>query len=149
MLQPTTKTLRPAVDPPRSSRGYSLSDVTLDIPSSDTAIFRAKLNGPAGAKVWVRAWLSSEIDGMLAAFASNQLRLPRSTLSSSNYPMKNCDAVSSSIYNERFHPLKWPLSFLISSTLAWSCFTPILHAVPIVKAFPTAEGFGANAIGGR
>ena len=74
MLQPTTTALRPAVDPPHRSREYFLTDVRLDIPSSDTAVFRARLHGPAGSKVWVRAWLSNEIDGTLAEVASGCLQ---------------------------------------------------------------------------
>ncbi len=54
------------------SRGYSLSDVRFDIPNPTTAIFKAKLNGPKGALVWVRAWLSTEA-GTLAETASPQL----------------------------------------------------------------------------
>ncbi len=50
-----------------------MSEVRLDIPSSDTAVFRARLHGPAGAKVWVRAWVSNEIDGTLAEVASDSL----------------------------------------------------------------------------
>ncbi len=55
-----------------SSRGYSLSDVRLDIPNPTTAVFKAKLNGPAGSPVWARAWLSTEA-GTLAESASPQL----------------------------------------------------------------------------
>lgn len=73
MLQPTTTPLKPADDSHRSSRGYFLSDVTLEIPNSDTAVFRAKLNAPPGSKVWVRAWLSTELDGTLAEVASEPL----------------------------------------------------------------------------
>jgi hypothetical protein len=66
MLQPTTSVLRAATDLHESSRAYFLSDVFLQIPDSETAVFRARLNGPPGAKVWVRAWLSTELDGTLA-----------------------------------------------------------------------------------
>jgi hypothetical protein len=72
MLQPTTKTLRPAREHPRPG-GYFLSDVNLDLPSSDTAVFKARLHGPPGATVWVRAWLSNELDGTLAEVASAPL----------------------------------------------------------------------------
>jgi hypothetical protein len=51
------------------SHGYSLRDVRLDIPNPTTAIFKAKLCGPAGAPVWARAWLSTEA-GTLAESAS-------------------------------------------------------------------------------
>ena len=57
----------------RPSRGYSLSNVRLEIPNSTTAIFRAKLNGPASSPVWARAWLSTEA-GTLAESASPQLK---------------------------------------------------------------------------
>ena len=72
MLRPTTATLRPATDS-RSSSSYFLSDVSVDIPRADTAVFRARLHGPAGSKVWVRAWLSNELDGTLAEIASDCL----------------------------------------------------------------------------
>ena len=55
------------------SRGYSLSDVRLEIPNPNTAVFNAKLNGPAGHPVWARAWLSTEA-GTLAESASSQLK---------------------------------------------------------------------------
>jgi hypothetical protein len=54
------------------SRGYALSDVELEIPNPTTAIFKAKLNGPENAPVWVRAWLSAEA-GTLAETASPEL----------------------------------------------------------------------------
>lgn len=73
MLQPTTAPLRLADEPHRASRGYFLSDVSLEIPDSETAVFRARLNGPPGSKVWVRAWLSNELDGTLAEVASEPL----------------------------------------------------------------------------
>ena len=72
MLHPTTNGLRPAADS-RQLSGYFLSDVSLDIPNPDTAVFRARLHGPSGSKVWVRAWLSNEIDGTLAEAASECL----------------------------------------------------------------------------
>ena len=62
----------PFVDILPSSSGYFLSDVQLTIANPTTAIFRADSNGPAGAPVWVRAWLSSEA-GTLAEAASLQL----------------------------------------------------------------------------
>ncbi len=49
-----------------------MSDVRLNMPNPEIAIFTAKLNGPAGAPVWVRAWLSTEA-GTLAETASPQL----------------------------------------------------------------------------
>src|SRR5262245_46791174 len=54
------------------SHGYSLSNVQLQISSPTTAIFNARLNGPAGKAVWARAWLSTEA-GTLAEAASPQL----------------------------------------------------------------------------
>src|SRR5262245_17156693 len=73
MLNPTTTPLHPAPDASRPARRYFLSDVSLDIPDPATAVFRAQLHGPAGAKVWVRAWLSNEMDGTLAEVASGPL----------------------------------------------------------------------------
>ena len=73
MLPLTNTTLRPAHDQRPSSNGYSLGDVSLEIPSSDTAIFRARLHDPPGSKVWVRAWVSNEMDGTLAETASDSL----------------------------------------------------------------------------
>ena len=73
MLQPPTAPLKPADDSHRSSRGYFLSDVTLEIPNQNTAVFRTRLNGPPDSKVWVRAWLSTELDGTLAEVASEPL----------------------------------------------------------------------------
>ncbi len=72
MLSPTTPTLRSFADVLPPAHGYSLSDVRLDIPSASVAIFRAKLNGPAGKPVWARAWLSTEA-GTLAESVSAQL----------------------------------------------------------------------------
>jgi hypothetical protein len=57
----------------RSSHGYSLSDVQLDRPNATTAIFKARLNAPAGSAVWARAWLSNETE-TLAESASPQLK---------------------------------------------------------------------------
>ena len=71
MLHPNATPIWPAYSRPASE--YYLSEVRLDIPSSDTAVFRARLHGPAGAKVWVRAWVSNEIDGTLAEVASDNL----------------------------------------------------------------------------
>jgi hypothetical protein len=73
MLSPTTTPLRVSGESPQLSRAYFLSDVSLDIPNPDTAIFRATLHGPAGSQVWTRAWLSNEIDGTLAETASPPL----------------------------------------------------------------------------
>ena len=56
-----------------SSRGYSLSHVRLDMASPAVAVFRARLNGPAGRPVWTRAWLSTEA-GTLAESASPQMK---------------------------------------------------------------------------
>ena len=69
-LTPSKRQSGPLAHP---SSEYYLSDVSLDIPSSNTAVFRARLHGPAGAKVWVRAWVSNEIDGTLAEVASDRL----------------------------------------------------------------------------
>jgi hypothetical protein len=70
-----TKTpLRPVASQSKPRRAYYLSDVTLEIPAPDTAIFRAKLNGPAEAMVWARAWLASERDGTVAEAASEGLK---------------------------------------------------------------------------
>jgi hypothetical protein len=57
-----------------SSGSYSLSHVRLDMASPALAIFKAKLNGPEGRPVWVRAWLSTEA-GTLAESASPQLKV--------------------------------------------------------------------------
>ena len=73
MLRTTTATLRPPIDSGHTLSGYFLSEVSLDIRSPDTAIFRARLHGPVGSKVWIRAWLSNEIDGTLAEVASGCL----------------------------------------------------------------------------
>ena len=54
------------------SNSYSLSDVRLELPNPMTAIFKARLNGPNGAPVWARAWLSTEA-GTLAEATSPQL----------------------------------------------------------------------------
>ena len=73
MLTPTSNILDSFVNILPPSGGYSLSDVRLEIPNPTTAIFKARLNGPEGAPVWVRAWLSTEA-GTLAEAASHQLR---------------------------------------------------------------------------
>src|SRR3954468_8025614 len=73
MLHPTTIPLRPSADLRPSANGYFLSDVCLDIAGPDTAVFKAKLNGPVNSQVWARAWLSNEIDGTLAEAASPRL----------------------------------------------------------------------------
>lgn len=72
MLTPTSNSVDSFVDILQPSQGYSLSDVRLDIPNPTTAIFKAKLNGPKDTPVWVRAWLSNEIE-TLAETASPQL----------------------------------------------------------------------------
>lgn len=56
----------------QSPNGYSLTDIRLEIPNESTAIFSATLNGPTGAPVWARAWLSTEA-GTMAEAASSQL----------------------------------------------------------------------------
>jgi hypothetical protein len=61
------------MEPHQPSDNYFLSDVSLEIPHSDTAVFTAKLNGPAGAPVWARAWLSNESEGTLAEAESQSL----------------------------------------------------------------------------
>jgi hypothetical protein len=63
MLTSSSNSLDGFVDMLRSSRGYRLSDVRLNIPEPTTAIFKATANGPAGAPVWARAWLSSRYFG--------------------------------------------------------------------------------------
>jgi hypothetical protein len=73
MFTPTTTPLRPFADSLPPGKSYFLSDVSVEISAPDTAIFRAKLNGPAGSKVWARAWLSNESDGTLAETASGCL----------------------------------------------------------------------------
>src|SRR5262245_58427775 len=70
MLQPVANTLRPIGDSGQTANDYFLSDVRLEISCADTAVFRAKLNRPAGSQVWARAWLSNEMDGTLAEAAS-------------------------------------------------------------------------------
>jgi hypothetical protein len=72
MLTPTSDVLSSFVTILPPTQGYSLSEVRLDIPNPTTAIFKATLNGPGGAPVWVRAWLSTEA-GTLAEAASSQL----------------------------------------------------------------------------
>ena len=72
MLAPTSNILDTFVNILPPSQGYSLSDVQLEIPNPTTAVFSAKANGPDGASVWVRAWLSTEA-GTLAETASPQL----------------------------------------------------------------------------
>lgn len=56
-----------------ASRGYSLSQVRLDMSDPPHAIFKATLNGPEGMPVWARAWLSTD-KGTLAEAASDQLK---------------------------------------------------------------------------
>ena len=73
MLTPTSNVRDAFVNILLPSRGYSLADVLLEIRNPTTALFKAKLDGPEGAPVWVRAWLSTEA-GTLAETASHQLR---------------------------------------------------------------------------
>jgi len=73
MLTPLPNNIDSFVDIRRSSQDYALSNVRLEIPDPRTAIFRARLNGPEGAAVWARAWLSND-EGTLAETASPQLR---------------------------------------------------------------------------
>ncbi|HEX3623857.1 MAG TPA: hypothetical protein VH280_00370 [Verrucomicrobiae bacterium] len=56
-----------------ASRGYWLSAIQLNMANPGLAVFKAKLNGPEGAPVWARAWLSTEA-GTLAEAASPQLK---------------------------------------------------------------------------
>jgi hypothetical protein len=72
MLTPTRHPLDSFIDVLPSRSNHYLSDVQLEIPNSRTAVFSAKLNGPLGTPVWVRAWLSTD-DGTLAEAASSQL----------------------------------------------------------------------------
>ena len=51
-----------------------MSDVGLEIPSADTAVFTGTLNGPSDSPVWARAWLASELDGTVAEAASQRLK---------------------------------------------------------------------------
>lgn len=73
MLRPSSTTLRSFADSLGPGGKFFLSDVRLDIPDATTAIFAAKLNAPAGAKVWVRAWIANPSDGTLAEAASEAL----------------------------------------------------------------------------
>ena len=73
MITPTTNVFTSFVSILPPTQGYSLSEVRLDIPNPTTAIFIAKLNGPPGAPVWARAWLSTEA-GTLAEAPSSQLK---------------------------------------------------------------------------
>lgn len=72
MLRPAIHDQQAFVDLLRPAQGYFLSDVRLEIPNSTTALFKAKLNAPAGKSVWARAWLSTEA-GTLAEAASGQM----------------------------------------------------------------------------
>jgi hypothetical protein len=69
MLQPTTVTLTSFTDlmPPGD---HHLKNVRLDIPDTQTAVFKAMLAGPSDSRVWARAWLGSEADGTLGETAS-------------------------------------------------------------------------------
>ena len=73
MLNPTPSPLRSFSDALAPASEYRLSDVSLDITDSETAVFRAKLCGPAGAKVWARAWLWNDVDRTVAEAASPPL----------------------------------------------------------------------------
>ena len=70
MLNATSQTLREFVDAKAADGAYRLSDVTLDIPNARTAVFRARLEGPAGSRAWARAWLWSEAEKTVAETAS-------------------------------------------------------------------------------
>ena len=72
MLTTSSRPLDSFADILRPAQEYFLSDVQLNILNTETAIFRATLNGPEGAPVWVRAWLSNDA-GTLAEVASPQL----------------------------------------------------------------------------
>jgi hypothetical protein len=72
MLTPTSNVLNSFVSILPPTQVYSLSEVRLEIPNPTTAIFKATLNGPDRAPLWVRAWLSNET-GTLAETASPQL----------------------------------------------------------------------------
>jgi hypothetical protein len=74
MLHPTNATLVSFVDAVIPAGEYKLSRVSLEIPDDQTAVFRARLQGPAGSSVWARAWLWNEIDKTLAEAASPALR---------------------------------------------------------------------------
>ena len=63
-----SKTNHSFTDILRPSHGYFLTDLRLDVSTPTTAIFKARLNGPEGAAVWARAWLSIEA-GTLAESA--------------------------------------------------------------------------------
>src|SRR6476661_1401230 len=73
MLIPTAIPLRPPADSYHTSKAYFLSDVCVEIPSTDTAVFSARLHGPAGSHVSARAWLANETDGTMAETASPRL----------------------------------------------------------------------------
>jgi hypothetical protein len=73
MLEPAASRLYPSHGSGTPTGAFFLSDVSLEITASDTAVFRATLNGPAGSSVWSRAWLSNEVDGTLAEAASPRM----------------------------------------------------------------------------
>jgi hypothetical protein len=73
MLRPTVASLRSFSDLMPPPPDFRLLDVSLDITDSQTAVFRAKLVGPAGSPVWARAWLGTEAEGTLAESASPQV----------------------------------------------------------------------------
>ena len=74
MLIPTEEPLESFVDSFQPSGEYLLRDVRLDIPDPETAVFKAKLHGPADSPVWARAWVSNQEDGTLAEAESPQLK---------------------------------------------------------------------------
>jgi hypothetical protein len=73
MFEPTPSRLYPSHGSGTPTGTHFLSDVSLEITASDTAVFRAKLNGPTGSSVWSRAWLANEVDGTLAETASPRM----------------------------------------------------------------------------
>jgi hypothetical protein len=73
MLNPKASILNSFVDSLPPAGEYHLDDATLEILDPNTAIFRAKLRGPAGSHVWARAWLWNNTDKTLAEAASSQL----------------------------------------------------------------------------
>jgi hypothetical protein len=70
MLRPTSNSLKSFTHLNPLPAEYHLEHVSLDIPDPQTAVFKAKLVGPAGSQVWARAWLATEADGTLAESAS-------------------------------------------------------------------------------
>ena len=72
-MKKTVSTLISFIDSLPPGGDYKLSDVALDIPDSQTAIFRPTVYGPEGSYVWARAWLWNMFDNTLAENASSQL----------------------------------------------------------------------------